>query len=305
MWIVLLPTKDGVPAAIKNVKVAAERKSGKKLCALCTDRRGEVTANHFKEYFAELGIQRDFNTPYSPPQNGIVEQCNQTVMGAARSMLKAKDLPGTFWGEAIIMAVCIINRSSSKGADGRTSYELWTGIMPSVHHLRTFGCVAHVKDTRSHLCKLNDRSKPSIFVGYEPGSMAYHVYDPASKCIHITRDMVFDEEAKWSWGCDKIDSEFIIEYAEDDEHEVVITRQAGQEVNPVPGVGAAAPCSVTMGGEQYPVLGAGAAVPHSVSPGEELAFPGPTVVHSSPPAGNELDLDADHDGEARLRFHTL
>jgi hypothetical protein len=28
-------------------------------------------------------------------------------------------------------------------------------------------------------------------------------------------------------------------------------------------------------------------------------------MHASPPAGGELDLDADHDGEAPLRFRTL
>jgi hypothetical protein len=38
MWVVLLPTKDGALAAIKNVQAAAERKSGKQLCALRTDR---------------------------------------------------------------------------------------------------------------------------------------------------------------------------------------------------------------------------------------------------------------------------
>jgi hypothetical protein len=56
MWIVLLPTKDGAPGAIKNVQVATEWKSGKKLRALRTDRRGKFTTNHFKEYFVALGV---------------------------------------------------------------------------------------------------------------------------------------------------------------------------------------------------------------------------------------------------------
>jgi transposase InsO family protein len=56
MWIVLLPTKDGAPAAIKNVQAATEWKSGKKLRALRTDRRGKFTTNHFKEYFVALGV---------------------------------------------------------------------------------------------------------------------------------------------------------------------------------------------------------------------------------------------------------
>jgi hypothetical protein len=35
-----------------------------------------------------------------------------------------------------------------------------------------------------------------IFVGYEAGSMAYRAYNPTTKRIHISRDVVFDEEVK-------------------------------------------------------------------------------------------------------------
>jgi hypothetical protein len=56
--------------------------------------------------------------------------------------------------------------------------------------------VAHVKNMWPHLQKLTDRSKPNIFVGYEPRSMAYRVYDLTTKCVHITRNVVFDEEGK-------------------------------------------------------------------------------------------------------------
>jgi hypothetical protein len=34
--------------------------------------------------------------PYSPQQNGVVERGNQSVVGTARSRLKAKHLPGMF-----------------------------------------------------------------------------------------------------------------------------------------------------------------------------------------------------------------
>jgi hypothetical protein len=77
--------------------------------------------------------------------------------------------PGHVLGEAVMTTVYILNRSSLKGASGRTPYELWIGSTPSIHHLRTFRCVAHVKGTRPHLRKLNDRSKPMIFVDYESG----------------------------------------------------------------------------------------------------------------------------------------
>jgi transposase InsO family protein len=52
---------------IKNVQAVGEQKSGKQLRALHTDHRGEFTASHFKEYFAELGMHRQLISPYSPP----------------------------------------------------------------------------------------------------------------------------------------------------------------------------------------------------------------------------------------------
>jgi hypothetical protein len=91
----------------------------------------------------------------------------------ARSMLKAMDLPGWFWGEAVTMAVYILNRSPTHSLDGQTPYEVWHGTKPSVHHMRMFGCVAHVKQGNKRLTKLEDRSTLMVFIGYEPGSKAW------------------------------------------------------------------------------------------------------------------------------------
>jgi transposase InsO family protein len=139
MWIALLPSKDAAAAAIKNIQAAAEHKTGKKLLALRTDREDEFAAADFIDYCAHLGVRRELTAPYTPQQNGIMERRNQTVVGTAPSMLKAKSLPGVFWGEAMVTAVYLLNRSSCKAIGGRTPYELWTGSAPAVHHLCTLG----------------------------------------------------------------------------------------------------------------------------------------------------------------------
>lgn len=195
MWIALLPSKDGAPTAIKRIQAAAERKTGKLVRALRTDRGGEFLAGDFEKYCAELGMHRELTAPYSPQQNGVVERRNQTVVSTARSMMKAKDLPGVFWGEAVTTAVYLLNRASSKGSGGKTPYQLWTGSEPRVQHLRTFGCIAHMKVTGPNQKKLDDRSRKTIFVGYEPGSAAYRVFDPSTRRVHVSRDVIFDEAA--------------------------------------------------------------------------------------------------------------
>lgn len=97
-------------------------------------------------------------------------------------------------------AVYILNRLPTKSVQDMTLYEAWHGEKPTVHYLRIFGCIAHAKITRPHAGKLDDRSVKTVFVGYEPGSKAYRVYDPVRKRLHITRDVVFDEAASWNWA---------------------------------------------------------------------------------------------------------
>jgi hypothetical protein len=162
MWVSLLASKDQAAAEIKKIQAAVERKSGNLLCALKTNRGGEFTAAQFKEYCDELGVFRKLTAPYSPQQNGVVERRNQSVMATARCMLKAKMLPGIFWGEAVSCAVYLLNRTLSKSTGDKTPYELWTRSKPAVNHFRTFGCVAHVKVARSNLKKLEDRATPMI-----------------------------------------------------------------------------------------------------------------------------------------------
>jgi hypothetical protein len=46
MWVALLATKDEAPVAIRHIQAAAERKSGKQLCALRTDWGGGGRVHH-------------------------------------------------------------------------------------------------------------------------------------------------------------------------------------------------------------------------------------------------------------------
>jgi hypothetical protein len=85
-------------------------------------------------------------------------------------------MSAVFWGEAMVMAIYILNRSPTKALNGRTSYEAWHGRKPVVSHLRVFGCLAFGKEL-GHIGKLNDRSTPVLFIGYAEGSKAYRILD--------------------------------------------------------------------------------------------------------------------------------
>jgi transposase InsO family protein len=195
MWVAAIPSKDCAATAIKEIQAQAEGRSGAKLRALRTDRGGEFTATEFTKYCAAEGIHRQHTAPYSPQQNGVVERRNGSVVATARSMLKAKGLPGWFWGEAVSTAVYVLNRCPTKSVDDMTPFEAWHGKKPAVKHLKTFGCLVYVRNTTPHLKKLEDRGRKMVFIGYEHDSKAYRAYNPVTKRVHVTRDVVFDERA--------------------------------------------------------------------------------------------------------------
>jgi hypothetical protein len=110
----------------------------------------------------------------------------------ARALLKQRGMPAVLWGEAVVTAVYILNRSPTKALNGRTSYQAWRGRKPAVSHLRVFGCLAFGKEL-GHIDKLDDKRTPGVFIGYAEGLKAYRILDPGTQCVHTTCYVVFDE----------------------------------------------------------------------------------------------------------------
>lgn len=203
MWGYLLKNKDESFEAFKRFRAQVENGKNRKVGIFRTDRGGEFTSKQFISYCEEAGITRQFTAPYSPQQNGVVERRNRTVIEMARSFLKEKQLPLTLWGEAVRHSLYVLNRLPTRAVTGVTPYEAWSKCKPNIGHIRVFGCLAHMKLPIVHTTKLSDRSKLVINLGKEPGTKAYRLYDPEKKSVHVSRDVVFEEDKSWSWDSDK------------------------------------------------------------------------------------------------------
>jgi transposase InsO family protein len=116
MWVVVLGSKGDAAEAIRCAQAAAEVECGRKLHVLRTDNGGKFTTAEFASYCADEDVQRYYSAPYSPQQNNVIEQRNQTVVGMARALLKQRGMFAVFWGEAVVTAVYILNRSPTKSS---------------------------------------------------------------------------------------------------------------------------------------------------------------------------------------------
>jgi len=39
-----------------------------------------------------------------------------------------------------------------------------------------------------------------VFLGYAERTKGYRIYDPESKKLHISRDVIFEENKGWDWS---------------------------------------------------------------------------------------------------------
>ena len=63
-----------------------------------------------------------------------------------------------------------------RAAEGKTPYEVLTGTVPSVGHLRVFGCAAYKHIIQGRDGKFGPRAKKLIFVGYVEGMKNYRLF---------------------------------------------------------------------------------------------------------------------------------
>lgn len=111
IWVYFLQKKSEVFGCFKKFKAYVEKQSDHFIKILRTNGEGEFTSNEFNKYCEEYGIKREVTCPYTPQHNGVAERKNRSIINMTRSMLKAKGMPNSFWGEVVSCAVYLLNRS--------------------------------------------------------------------------------------------------------------------------------------------------------------------------------------------------
>ncbi|KAF7150925.1 hypothetical protein RHSIM_Rhsim02G0113200 [Rhododendron simsii] len=110
-----------------------------------------------------------------------------------------------------------------------TPEEAWSGRRPAVDHFRIFGCVAyaHIPDQKRK--KLDDKGEKCIFLGVSDQSKAYKLYNPITKKILISRDVIFDEAQTWPWNTNVVEEQIPTSFDGDDDDDA---KQSQQQLVP-------------------------------------------------------------------------
>lgn len=121
----------------------AEAHFNLKISRFRCDNGREYISRETRQHFEDCGIQFEFTIRYTPQQNGVAERMNR-IIERARCMILNSKMSKTFWSEAVITAVYLINRCPINAVKDKLPAELWYGEKFNLRKLRVFGCVAHL-----------------------------------------------------------------------------------------------------------------------------------------------------------------
>lgn len=193
-YVYFLKNKTEALKYFQEYKARVENSTSNKIKILRSDNGREFCNRDFGDYLKKMGIIHQKTNPYSPEQNGLCERMNRTLIEKARCLLFDAGLDKEFWAEAINTAVYLQNRIVKSGLNHCTPFELWTGSKPNLSHLRIFGSTVmkHIPKEKRH--KWDKKSEQTILVGYPEDIKGYRLYNPSTRAIVTSRDVIFIKE---------------------------------------------------------------------------------------------------------------
>ncbi|GJT21465.1 putative ribonuclease H-like domain-containing protein [Tanacetum coccineum] len=174
-WVFFLGTKDETYGILKDFITFIENQLTKKVKAIRCDNGTEFKNSKLIELCGSKGIRRDYSNARTPQQNRVAERKNRTLIEAARTMLAD--------------SMVLVTKPHNK-----TPYELVSGKVPNISHLKPFGCLLTILNTNDHLGKFEGKADEGFIVGYAAHSKAYRVYNLSSKKIEETLNLRYLED---------------------------------------------------------------------------------------------------------------
>ena len=144
-------------------------------------------------YFRDNWILRETSCVGTPQQNGRVKRKHRHILNVARALRFQASLPIEFWGECIMTAAYLINRTPTPLLAGHTPFERLYKRPPPLTHLRTFGCPCYAHNQNHKGDKFASRSIKGVFLGYPYGKKGWRILNPLTGKIFASRDVIFCE----------------------------------------------------------------------------------------------------------------
>jgi len=146
-----------------------------------------------KSFFQQHGITHLTTPPHTPEPNGLSECKHRHLTETVCCLIHHASLPLTFWSFAFQTAAYLINRLPTQTLHMTTPYNVLFKTSPNYTKLKTFGCLCFPWLKTYTKNKLEQKSEPCVFLGYNITQSAYICYNFKTNKIHHSHHVYFLE----------------------------------------------------------------------------------------------------------------
>ena len=161
VWIYLLVDKLEVFQMFMSFVAMVDRQFSQTIKVVQSDNGTEF--NCLIDYFNATGILFQTSCVGTPQKNGRVERKHKHILNVGRALRFQANLPIYFWGECVLAAAHLINRTPSSMLQNKTPFEILFGKPPSFGAIRTFGCLCFAHNQKIKGDKFASWSRKCIF----------------------------------------------------------------------------------------------------------------------------------------------
>lgn len=192
VWIYLMVNKTEVFSMFMTFVAMVDRQFGQSIKIVQSDNGTEFKC--LFNFFRDTGVIFQSSCVGTPQQNGRVERKHKHILSVGRALRFQANLPIYFWGECVLAAAHLINRTPTPILQNRTPFEILFNKLPNFDVIRTFGCLCFAHNQKTKGDKFASKSRKCVFVGYPFGQKGWRVYDLDAKEFFVSRDVKFIED---------------------------------------------------------------------------------------------------------------
>ena len=111
VWVFLMNEKNEASQYLMDFFEMTKTQFGAKVKIIRSDNGAEFTSTSMKKFYRDNGIIHETSCADTPQQNGTVERKHRHILNVARALRFQANLPLEFWGECVLTAAYLINRT--------------------------------------------------------------------------------------------------------------------------------------------------------------------------------------------------
>ena len=143
----------------------------------------------------DIGCEFTQSNPRDPPQNGVSERSNRTLIDLARTMLIDSKMKSTFWEEATLFACIVLNATTMVRDTGQSAFEVFHRRKPYFGKFHPFGTKCIILDQNPRHKKFHATGLEGRLTGLNSGVFGYRVWIPGTRKIIVTKNLTFEKES--------------------------------------------------------------------------------------------------------------